>query len=164
MFFQECATSHALSERVLLKDNVVVSDAEPKYLIVVRPAPPPSQKKSCSGTVLALASLVVNFAPCNFAFCYTPGRKCLGNVSAVQVKMVSILSPQLTLWEESHSLALETSLSTGWHCHFLRLFKLRFRQLTYLLHPGYWVSELTQLQARGHLSFWISSYQLVSIL
>lgn len=24
-------------------------DAEPKYLIVVRPAPPPSQKKSCSG-------------------------------------------------------------------------------------------------------------------
>uniref|UniRef100_A0A8C9DRJ1 ABI family member 3 binding protein n=1 Tax=Prolemur simus TaxID=1328070 RepID=A0A8C9DRJ1_PROSS len=26
-----------------------VVDAEPKYLIVVRPAPPPSQKKSCSG-------------------------------------------------------------------------------------------------------------------
>lgn len=50
-----------LKERALLKDNVVVvvSDAEPKYLIVVRPAPPPSQKKSCSGTVLALDVLVL---------------------------------------------------------------------------------------------------------
>ncbi|XP_058587579.1 target of Nesh-SH3 isoform X31 [Neofelis nebulosa] len=31
------------------KHTEAVVDAEPKYLIVVRPAPPPSQKKSCSG-------------------------------------------------------------------------------------------------------------------
>ncbi|XP_032206615.1 target of Nesh-SH3 isoform X29 [Mustela erminea] len=31
------------------KFTEAVVDAEPKYLIVVRPAPPPSQKKSCSG-------------------------------------------------------------------------------------------------------------------
>ncbi|XP_069928105.1 target of Nesh-SH3 isoform X31 [Oryctolagus cuniculus] len=31
------------------KYTEAVVDAEPKYLIVVRPAPPPSQKKSCSG-------------------------------------------------------------------------------------------------------------------
>nr|XP_042115364.1 target of Nesh-SH3 isoform X4 [Peromyscus maniculatus bairdii] len=31
------------------KVTEAVVDAEPKYLIVVRPAPPPSQKKSCSG-------------------------------------------------------------------------------------------------------------------
>ncbi|XP_052015167.1 target of Nesh-SH3 isoform X28 [Apodemus sylvaticus] len=31
------------------KSTEAVVDAEPKYLIVVRPAPPPSQKKSCSG-------------------------------------------------------------------------------------------------------------------
>lgn len=53
-----------LKERVFLKDNVViVSDAEPKYLIVVRPAPPPNQKKSCSGKVLALDFLVLTYAP-----------------------------------------------------------------------------------------------------
>lgn len=65
MFIQDMGELTAvlvLKERVLLKDNVVVvvvSDAEPKYLIVVRPAPPPSQKKSCSGTVLALDVLVL---------------------------------------------------------------------------------------------------------
>uniref|UniRef100_F6S0R6 ABI family member 3 binding protein n=1 Tax=Callithrix jacchus TaxID=9483 RepID=F6S0R6_CALJA len=31
------------------KFTEAIVDAEPKYLIVVRPAPPPSQKKSCSG-------------------------------------------------------------------------------------------------------------------
>nr|XP_025138658.1 target of Nesh-SH3 isoform X30 [Bubalus bubalis] len=31
------------------KYTEAIVDAEPKYLIVVRPAPPPSQKKSCSG-------------------------------------------------------------------------------------------------------------------
>ncbi|XP_037690558.1 target of Nesh-SH3 isoform X6 [Choloepus didactylus] len=31
------------------KSTQAVVDAEPKYLIVVRPAPPPSKKKSCSG-------------------------------------------------------------------------------------------------------------------
>ncbi|XP_060054436.1 target of Nesh-SH3 isoform X5 [Erinaceus europaeus] len=31
------------------KYNEAVVDAEPRYLIVVRPAPPPSQKKKCSG-------------------------------------------------------------------------------------------------------------------
>uniref|UniRef100_A0A8C9JL87 ABI family member 3 binding protein n=1 Tax=Panthera tigris altaica TaxID=74533 RepID=A0A8C9JL87_PANTA len=31
------------------KHTEAMVDAEPKYLIVVRPAPPPSQKKSCSG-------------------------------------------------------------------------------------------------------------------
>lgn len=64
MFIQDMGVLTAvlvLKERALLKDNVVVvvSDAEPKYLIVVRPAPPPSQKKSCSGTVLALDVLVL---------------------------------------------------------------------------------------------------------
>lgn len=72
MFIQDMGVLIAvlvLKERVFLKDNVViVSDAEPKYLIVVRPAPPPSQKKSCSGTVLALDFLVLTYAPCNFIF------------------------------------------------------------------------------------------------
>lgn len=45
-----CAVANAArSQRILLIKLLLFPDAEPKYLIVVRPAPPPSQKKSCSG-------------------------------------------------------------------------------------------------------------------
>lgn len=47
-----CAVANAArSQQILLIKLLLLlfPDAEPKYLIVVRPAPPPSQKKSCSG-------------------------------------------------------------------------------------------------------------------
>lgn len=50
-----CAVANvACSQRMLLIKLLLFPDAEPKYLIVVRPAPPPSQKKSCSGTFHSL--------------------------------------------------------------------------------------------------------------
>ena len=140
MFIQDMGELTAvlvLKERALLKDNVVVSDAEPKYLIVVRPAPPPSQKKSCSGTVLALDFLVLTYAPCNFTFRCMLEMKCFGNGLAMWVQMVSVQSLQLTLWDEQHSLVLDTTLSISRHCCFLSLPTLGFRQLTCSLHLGY---------------------------
>lgn len=101
----------------MLKGNVVVvSDAEPKYLIVVRPAPPPSQKKSCSGTALALDFLVVSYAPCKFTLCHTAQMACLRNVLTMEVQRVSVLSLQLTLLDEQPSPVLDTALSKNWHC------------------------------------------------
>lgn len=89
MFIQDMGVLIAvlvLKEKVLLKGNaVIVSDAEPRYLIVVRPAPPPSQKKSCSGMVLALDFLVLTYAPCSFIFRSMLEMKCFGNGLAMWV-------------------------------------------------------------------------------